>query len=468
MSFSATHFFRFAFLLFFSLLAACSSERAEAARDLPSLADLAEEVSPAVVHISTTRKIEPQRNWLGGWGELWGKPSQPEQAQPRFVPGGLGSGFVLSSDGYVLTNHHVADDAHEILVRLSDGRELVAEVIGSDERSDIALLKVDAENLPAVKIGDPDKMRSGDWVIAIGQPFGFDKTVTAGVVSGKGRVLPGQNYVPLIQTDVAINPGNSGGPLFNLKGEVVGMNSSIYTRSGGYMGVSFAIPIDLVTSVVEQLKDGGSVARGWLGISMQEVDRGLAQSVGLDRPRGALVNGVSEGSPADKSGLEVGDVILSYNGELINSTSELPPLVGATPIGERVEMEIMRFGKTKKLSVEIGRLDDGSPANAPSGKKNGSKEKLNSIGLLVGDLQAIERRQTEVEEGGVILRQVLTGVAADVGLRNGDVILRVNGKQVDDADDFIKTINKLESGDAVALQVLRAGRTNFVALPIPD
>lgn len=466
MNISATHSFRFSFLLLVALLAACSAERAEAARGLPSLADLAEEVSPAVVHISTTRKIEPQRNWFGGWGELWGKPRAPEQAQPRFVPGGLGSGFVLSPDGYILTNHHVADDAHEILVRLSDGRELVAEVVGSDERSDIALLKVDANKLPAVKIGDPDKMRSGDWVIAIGQPFGFDKTVTAGVVSGKGRVLPGQNYVPLIQTDVAINPGNSGGPLFNLKGEVIGVNSSIYTRSGGYMGVSFAIPIDLVSNVVEQLKDGGSVARGWLGISMQEVDRGLAQSVGLDRPRGALVNGVTEDSPADNGGLQVGDVILSYNGELINSTSELPPLVGATPIGDRVELEIMRFGKTKTLQVEIGRLDDGAPA-APSAKKKNGKEQLNNIGLLVGDLQDIERRQTEVEEGGVILRQVLTGVAADVGLRTGDVILRVNGKEVDDADHFIKTINKLESGDTVALQVLRSGRTNFIALPIP-
>lgn len=467
MNFSATRSFRFAFLMMVTLLAACSSERAEAARGLPSLADLAEEVSPAVVHISTTRKIEPQRNWFGGWGELWGQPRQPEQAQPRFVPGGLGSGFVLSPDGYILTNHHVADDAHEILVRLSDGRELVAEVVGSDERSDIALLKIDAKKLPAVKIGDPDKMRSGDWVIAIGQPFGFDKTVTAGVVSGKGRVLPGQNYVSLIQTDVAINPGNSGGPLFNLQGEVVGVNSSIYTRSGGYMGVSFAIPIDLVTSVVDQLKDGGTVSRGWLGISMQDVDRGLAQSVGLDRPRGALVNGVSEDSPADKGGLEVGDVILSYDGELIDSTSELPPLVGATPIGNRVEVEVMRFGKTKMLTIEIGRLDDGTPVNSRS-KKKGGKEQLNNLGLLVGDLQDIERRQTEVKEGGVILRQVLTGVAADVGLRNGDVILRVNGKEVDDADHFIKTINKLESGETVALQVLRAGRTNFIALPIPE
>lgn len=467
MTISAHQSFRFAFLFLVAFLAACSSERAEAARNLPSLADLAEEVSPAVVHISTTRKIQPQRNWLGGWGELWGKPRGPEQAQPRFVPGGLGSGFVLSPDGYILTNHHVADDAHEILVRLSDGRELVAEVVGSDERSDIALLKVEANKLPAVKIGDPDKMRSGDWVIAIGQPFGFDKTVTAGVVSGKGRVLPGQNYVPLIQTDVAINPGNSGGPLFNLKGEVIGVNSSIYTRSGGYMGVSFAIPMDLVSSVVEQLKDGGSVARGWLGISMQEVDRGLAQSFGLDRPRGALVNGVAEDSPADKSGLEVGDVILSYNGEIINSTSELPPLVGATPIGERVDMEIMRFGKTKTLNVEIGRLDDGNQvANSP--KKKGDKEKLNSIGLLVGDLQPIERRQTEVEEGGVILRQVLTGVAADVGLRNGDVVLRVDGNEVDNADHFIEMINKLDGGDTVALQVLRSGRTNFIALPIPE
>lgn len=467
MKLSPIHSFRFVVLFLAVFLAACSSERAEAARGLPSLADLVEDVSPAVVHISTTRKIEPRKDWFGGWGELWGKPKQPEQAQPRFVPGGLGSGFVLSPDGYILTNHHVANDAHEILVRLNDGRELVAEVIGSDERSDVALLKVDAEGLPAVEIGDPDKMRSGDWVIAIGQPFGFDKTVTAGVVSGKGRVLPGQNYVPLIQTDVAINPGNSGGPLFNLKGEVIGVNSSIYTRSGGYMGVSFAIPIDLVTGVVEQLKDGGSVARGWLGISMQEVDRGLAQSFGLDRPRGALVNGIADDSPADQGGLEVGDVILSYNGEIIDSTSELPPLVGATPIGERVKVEIMRFGKNKTLNIEIGRLDDGTKPSQKASKKNG-KEKLNSIGLLVGDLEPIERRQTEVEEGGVILRQVLTGVAADVGLRNGDVILRVNGDEIDDADHFIKKINKLESGDTVALQVLRAGRTNFIALPIPE
>ena len=343
------------------------------AADLPDFTELVEEHSEAVVNISTISYVDAQApfQFQGNMDQLpdifkhfFGQPQVPRHdgpSQPKRQTQSMGSGFIVSKDGTILTNNHVVDGADEIYVRFSDRRELKATLIGSDKRSDLAVLKVDAEELPSVKLGKSKNLKVGEWVFAIGSPFGFDYTVTAGIVSAKGRSLPNnnnENYVPFIQTDVAINPGNSGGPLFNMDGEVVGINSQIFTRSGGFMGVSFAIPIDVAMEVVEQLSNQGYVSRGWLGVLIQEVNKDLAESFGLDKPYGALVAQVLDDSPAEKAGIQTGDIIIEFDGEEINLSSELPQLVGRAKVGETLKLKIVRNKETKIIKLKIGELSN--------------------------------------------------------------------------------------------------------------
>ncbi|HEC18097.1 MAG TPA: DegQ family serine endoprotease [Gammaproteobacteria bacterium] len=455
------------------------------AGSLPDFTELVEEHSAAVVNISTTQKIKhpkisrmprgmPEQIPEGPFGDLFrhffGDPDRgfgdpgggPEGDMPEAKS--LGSGFIISSDGYVMTNHHVVKDATEILVRLSDRRELVAEVVGSDARSDIALLKVEADHLPVVKIGDSEHLKVGAWVLAIGSPFGFDHSVTQGIVSAKGRALPRENYVPFIQTDVAINPGNSGGPLFDLDGKVVGINSQIYSRTGGFMGLSFAIPINMAMQVVEQLKENGKVARGWLGVLIQDVTRELAESFGMDKPRGALVAKVLKDSPAEKAGFEVGDVVLSFNGKAIIHSSDLPPLVGITPVGKKVRVKILRKGKTKIIKVKLGELpeEDLQVAGDPH---TASETRLN---ITVMDLTDSQREKLEIKEGGVIVQKIKAGPARRAGVRRGDVILMINNIEVKDAKQFAEITADLPAGKSVPLLVQRRGGPVFLALKIDE
>ena len=371
------------------------------ARDLPDFTVLAEQNSPAVVNISTQQKSQLSQSMPEDFSspkcrriarsmsyssissaKAW-RSSVNVKASP------LGSGLVISPDGYILTNHHVVSDADEIQVRFSDRRTYDAKVIGSDKGSDVALIKIDATDLPTVKIGKSSDLKVGEWVLAIGSPFGFDHTVTAGIVSAKGRSLPSENYVPFIQTDVAINPGNSGGPLINLDGEVIGVNSQIYSRTGGFMGLSFAIPIELAMNVADQLRESGKVSRGYLGVLIQDVDRNLAESFGMPQPYGALVSRVMSGSPADKAGVAVGDVILAFNGKKLLNSSQLPPMVGTTRIEEKATLRILRDGKERDIPVKVGRLPDDDGEEISSVPAPAQPDQIEQLGLAVID---IERR----------------------------------------------------------------------------
>lgn len=444
---------------------------------LPDFSALVEKTSPTVVNISTTQTVERRNPWMRERGE-GGQPGTPFDdffrhffgmpyeggPEPEQKTSSLGSGFIISEDGYILTNHHVVDGADEIIVKLNDQRELEAEIIGSDKRSDVALIKVEAEDLPTATLGDPDQTTPGHWVVAIGSPFGFDATVTAGIVSAKGRVLGRQQYVPLIQTDVAINPGNSGGPLFNLNGEVIGINSMIYSRSGGYMGLSFAIPIDLAMNVVEQLREGGAVARGWLGVSLQPVDRDLAQSFGLDKPKGALINEVFDDSPADKAGIQPGDIVISYDGNAVDSIEELPPMVGQSEVGETVKLVVVRDRKEKTLKVTIGRLEDEQQV-AEASKAASKGPEIERLGIIVGELTDAQRKQLELPDSGVVVRRVQQGSpAAKAGLQAGDVILRFAGKKVDTEEQLSKLTEAVPDGRSVPALVLRNGRAQYIAM----
>lgn len=452
------------------------------ARDLPDFTTLVEKYGAAVVNISTTQKMQhPQTSRMphgmpeqipeGPFGDLFrhffGEPGGPGGDDiEEFDTKSLGSGFVISSDGYIMTNYHVIKDASEIVVKLSDRRELEAEVVGGDERSDIALLKVDANDLPVVKIGNSAELKVGEWVLAIGSPFGFDHSVTAGIVSAKGRALPRENYVPFIQTDVAINPGNSGGPLFDLDGRVVGINSQIYSRTGGFMGLSFAIPIDMAIQVVEQLKSSGHVVRGWLGVLIQDVTRELAESFGMEKPRGALVARVLPGSPAESAGLQVGDVITKFNGREIGLSSALPPLVGVSPVGKKVEVEVLRKGKQKMLKVELGELPEDDEQLASSGGPKTSNS--NRIDVVVMDLTPEQRKQIDIKENGVLVTAVNAGPARKAGVRRGDVILMINNIDVKDTDHFKEITNDLPNGKSVPLLVQRRGGPVFLALKVDE
>ncbi|SEI12422.1 DegQ family serine endoprotease [Pseudomonas asplenii] len=450
------------------------------AADLPDFTQLVEQASPAVVNISTTQKL-PDRKVSDIQG-LEGLPPDIQQffrgfPQPRGPKGGgggrqreaqsLGSGFIISNDGYILTNNHVVADADEILVRLADRSELKAKLVGTDPRSDVALLKIDGKNLPTLKLGKSKDLKPGQWVVAIGSPFGFDHTVTQGIVSAVGRSLPNENYVPFIQTDVPINPGNSGGPLFNLNGEVVGINSQIYTRSGGFMGVSFAIPIDVAMDVSNQLKAGGKVSRGWLGVVIQEVNKDLAESFGLDKPAGALVAQVQDDGPAAKGGLQVGDVILSMNGQPIELSADLPHLVGALKAGEKAKLEVVREGQRKTIELTVGAIPD-EGKEMDGGKSATAERSSNRLGVSVSDLSDDQKKANDLLKGGVVIKEVQDGPAALIGLQPGDVITHLNNQAITDAKQFTDIAKALPKNRSVSMRVLRQGRASFITFKLAE
>ncbi|RZI79442.1 MAG: Do family serine endopeptidase, partial [Pseudomonas sp.] len=349
---------------------------------------------------------------------------------------------------------------------LSDRSELQAKLVGTDPRTDVALLKVEGKDLPIVKLGDSEKLKVGEWVLAIGSPFGFDHSVTKGIVSAKGRTLPNDTYVPFIQTDVAINPGNSGGPLFNMKGEVVGINSQIFTRSGGFMGLSFAIPIDVALDVSNQLKKDGKVNRGWLGVVIQEVNKDLAESFGLDKPAGALVAQVLEDGPAAKGGLQVGDVILSMNGQPIVMSADLPHLVGSLKDGAKAKLEIIRNGKRQNLDVTVGALPD-EDADITTPGQGSAERSSNRLGVAVSDLTAEQKKALELK-GGVVIKEVLDGPAALIGLRPGDVISHLNNQAIGSAKEFTEIAKDLPKNRSVSMRVLRQGRASFITFKLAE
>ncbi|TVP43290.1 MAG: DegQ family serine endoprotease [Halomonas sp.] len=444
------------------------------AQSLPDFTELVEEAAPGVVNISTTRTVQRSRApGLEGFGgqeipeifrHFFGDsfPSPPGRGQGG---GGseerqsLGSGFIISEDGYVMTNAHVVQDADEILVRLNDRRELSAELIGSDAQTDVALLKIDASDLPTLTLGDSDALRVGEWVAAIGSPFGFDHSVTAGIVSAINRTLPRDAYVPFIQTDVAINPGNSGGPLFNLDGEVVGINSQIFTRSGGFMGVSFAIPINVAMDVAEQLRDDGRVNRGWLGVMIQPVSRDLAESFGMEEAIGALIADLDPEGPAARGGLQAGDVILAVNGEEVERSSTLPRLIGRGMPGSDVELTLMRDGEEIFESVELGSWPDAE--QQPEQARSDSQVRL---GVMVAEIDDAIREQLNIS-GGVEVRQVEPGsVAAEAGIQPGDVLVSIDHRSVSSSDELLEIVEELPTDRAIPIRLFREGRSLFVAL----
>lgn len=472
----------FGALLMLSVMVSVFWSQNVAARSLPDFTELVEDNSGAVVNISTTSEPKPAR----GLRRFDGTPfSQDELDQlpeffqdffrgPRSPFGGgqgksqprrsMGSGFIVSRDGYVLTNNHVVEGADEIIVRLNDRRELPATLVGTDPRSDMAVLKIeDGDDLPVVEIGRSKDLKVGEWVFAIGSPFGFDYTVTAGIVSALGRSLPSENYVPFIQTDVAINPGNSGGPLFNLDGDVVGINSQIYTRSGGFMGVSFAIPIDDAMNVFRQIRDKGAVSRGWLGVLIQEVNRDLAESFGLKRPRGALVAEVMEGSPAQEAGLQSGDIVLAYDGEDIQLSSDLPPMVGRTPIGETANLTVLRGGREIDVEVEIGKLPEqgGVAQEAPENDQNGTT--AGPLGMLVEPLPADLADSLGIESG-VVVKDIKRGPAFEAGIRPRDVITEINREEISSVKEFSQVVDGLPKDRAVSVRVIRQGRAVYLVM----
>jgi len=445
-------------------------------RDLPDFTQIVDQHGSSVVNISTTQARQragqprmPQLDEDDPFYEFFRRfiPRGPQGPQgPRdFESQSLGSGFIISADGYILTNAHVVDSAEEITVKLNDKREFKAKVIGADRRTDVALIKIEASGLPAVRFGDANKLRVGEWVLAIGSPFGFENTVTAGIVSAKGRSLPQENFVPFLQTDVAINPGNSGGPLFNLQGEVVGINSQIYSRTGGFMGLSFAIPIDVAMEVQGQLRAAGRVSRGRIGVIIQEVSKELADSFGLAKPMGALVNAVEKGGPAEKAGVETGDIILKFNGKDVVASTDLPRIVAATRPGSKVAMEVWRKGARRDVSVTVGEIPEERVAGRGEPRKGGERPALaaNRLGLVMSDLPPEKGRELKVK-GGVVVEEVRGTPRGDV--RQGDVILSLTAKgvttELTSAEQFNKLLAQLDKGTTLTLQI-RRGESNLFA-----
>ncbi len=452
------------------------SNIAFAEQGLPDFTKLVEDNSNAVVNISTTKQqtvrrgmppnVEipdlPQDGPLGDFLEKFFGGQGPHE--DYFNSRSLGSGFIVSEDGYVVTNHHVVKDADEIIVKLSDRRQLEAKIIGSDPRSDIALLKIDANELPVVLLGSAKELKVGQWVLAIGSPFGFDHSVTSGIVSAKGRSLPNENYVPFIQTDVAINPGNSGGPLFNLDGQVVGINSQIYSRTGGFMGLSFAIPVEVAMDVIDQLKEHGYVSRGWLGVYIQEVTRELAESFGMEKPMGALVAKIMDGSPVEEADIKVGDVILNFNGQDVTSSASLPPMVGRVRVGEEVKIKLMRDSKMKTVKVKIGQLPDTDKAIVSEATEKASE------GILGLDVRVLTKDELEEMElsHGVQVVTVTDGAAKDAGIRKGDVLQLINGEKIETVSELKEVVENLPKGKFASILVQRRQGPQFLALKMPD
>jgi serine protease Do len=451
------------------LTAFTTAAPAQTARNLPDFTSLMKQQGPAVVNVITKR--EAGRSGRGAQGQQGQPPEDPlleffrrfMPDAPERMPGpglGLGSGFIVSQDGYVLTNAHVVAGDGEVTVRLADAkREFKARVIGADERTDIALLKIEATGLPTVKLGKAEKLQPGEWVVAIGSPFGFENTITAGIVSATGRSLPAETYVPFIQTDVAVNPGNSGGPLMNLAGEVVGVNSMIYSQTGGYMGVSFAIPIEVALDVMKQLRAEGKVTRGRLGVRIQPMTKELAQSFRLKEPDGALIALVEPGSPADKAGLKPGDVVLAYNGQPIDDANKLPRLVAATKPGQSATLRIWRDGKAEEVKFTAAELvADAKPAKPAAEKPT----KPNRLGLVVSELPAAQRKALGIDYGLV----VESADASRSPLRPGDVIVGVGRETIKSLEDFDRLIAEHKQGDTVALLVRRGEATVYVPIEV--
>lgn len=454
------------------------------AQQLPDFTGMVEQYSPAIVNISTKQKKSIKRKFrrdfkIPGFPEnspfedFFRRFEERERERDRdrdeggeLSPQSLGSGFIITSDGYVMTNNHVVEQADEVIVRLSDRREFEAEVIGRDKQSDTAILKIDAKDLPTVKIGKSSTLKVGEWVLAIGSPFGFDHTVTAGIVSAKGRSLPRENYVPFIQTDVAINPGNSGGPLFNLKGEVVGVNSQIYSRTGGFMGLSFAIPIEVAMNVADQLRTTGKVSRGWLGVLIQDVTKDLADSFGMKKPSGALVSRVLQDSPAEEAELMPGDVILEFNDNPVKNSSELPPMVGSSPVNKSSRVTILRQGKRMVLDVTIGELPSDEEMESRSPRLGQTSHKL--LGIKVKELTDEQMERMQLKNGGVIVTKIMAGAGRSAGIRRGDVIQMINNQKITNIKDFKQVVNELEPGKSVAVLVLRYTGPVFLALKVPE
>lgn len=447
---------------------------------LPDFSALVEREGRAVVNISTTQTIRANRNQVPDLGDddpfeffrRFGlpvprgqQPSQPREEKAQ----SLGSGFIIDADGYVMTNAHVVADADEITVKLIDKREFKAKVIGSDARTDVALLKIEAKGLPTVDLGSSEKLKVGEWVVAIGSPFGLDNSVTAGIVSAKGRNLPDENFVPFIQTDAAVNPGNSGGPLFNVRGEVVGINSQIFSRSGGYMGLSFAIPIDTAVQITEQLKSKGKVIRGRIGVGIQGLSDDLARDFGLKSKKGALVSNVEPDAPAAKAGFKAGDVILKFNGVDVGESSDLPRIVGATKPGSTVPVEIWRDKTVKTLNVTVAELEqaaDGRSAQRERKSEQKSETGINKSGLTVRELDARLLKQLGVKFGLQVTQA--QGAAANAGVQQGDVIVGIAGEDLKSFAQLDEVLSKAKAGSSVPLRVRRGEASLFISLKLPE
>ncbi|WP_416049177.1 DegQ family serine endoprotease [Cupriavidus basilensis] len=473
-----------AILAFAPFVAELSHAQAAApSYNLPDFTDLVEKAGPAVVNIRTTERVRA-RGTPGGteddeMAEFFRRffgvpmpgaptpPGAPRRGQPpqgEEQSRGVGSGFVISQDGYVMTNAHVVADAETIYVTLPDKREFKAKLIGSDKRTDVALLKVDATGLPKLTLGDSDKVRAGEWVLAIGSPFGLDNTVTAGIVSAKGRDTG--DYLPFIQTDVAVNPGNSGGPLINLRGEVIGINSQIYSRSGGYMGISFAIPIDEAMRVTEQLKATGKVTRGRIAVAIGDVTKEVADSLGLGRARGALVGSVEPGGPAEKAGIEAGDIILKFNGRDIEKASDLPRMVGDIKPGTRVPLQLWRKGATREVSITVAELDADAKVKT---RGNGSRDdstppaaKPNALGLIVNEIPDAKLKELKIKSGVEV--EQADGPAMRAGIRQGDIILRLGDSDVTSPKQFNELVKGLDKAKIAAVFVRRGDATQVLTL----
>jgi serine protease Do len=436
----------------------------QARAQLPEFTELVDKVSPVVVNISTrsaVKSTKPQQMpdlqqlppFFRDFFER-GVPMPPQEREGQ----SLGSGFIISKDGYVLTNNHVVEGADTVIVRLNDRREFVAEIVGTDPRSDVAVLKLDATDLPAAKIADSDEVKRGQWVVAIGSPFGFDYSVTAGIVSATGRALPDESYVPFIQTDVAINPGNSGGPLFNLDGEVVGINSQIFTRSGGFMGLSFAIPMNLAMNVAEQIQEDGVVRRGWLGVLIQEVNRDLALSFGLEKPMGALIAQASGTGPAGKAGIQPGDIIVRFNGKDVQRSSDLPPMVGLVRPGATVPVDVVRQGDRLTLNVTIEQLPE---ANQVAQAMSSQPKAI--LGMTVDEVPDALQAENNLQ-GGILVKEVGEDPAFSAGLRAGDVITQVGGRAVSGVSDLQNLLDLLPTDRPIPVLVVRGGNSTFLTL----
>ena len=449
-------------------------------RGLPDFTDLVEQVGPAVVNIRTVERVraggrsgpgdeEMQEFFRRFFGiPLPGTPRQgprqePQEPSEREVPRGVGSGFIISADGFVMTNAHVVDGADEVLVTLTDKREFKARIVGADKRTDVAVVKIEASGLPAVRIGDVSRLKVGEWVMAIGSPFGLENTVTAGIVSAKQRDTG--DYLPFIQTDVAVNPGNSGGPLINMRGEVVGINSQIYSRSGGFMGISFAIPIDEAMRVSEQLRASGRVTRGRIGVQIDQVSKDVAESIGLGKPQGALVRGVESGSPADKAGVEAGDIITRFDGRAIEKASDLPRLVGNTKPGTRSALTVFRRGQTRDLSITIAELEPEQVARRPAARGSAppkAGEAAQALGLTVAELTETQKKELKVRHG--VRVEAASDAGARAGLREGDVILSIGNVEIRNVREFEAAVAKTERGKPVNMLVQRGELVQFVLI----